>query len=272
MQIELLLSTQEIDATPDHAQLNIATAHAFALGSALAEMRTATTPDAHAAAVDAALHAASPSLRRVASLFAASWPTDIDVDDLLQEVLLEVTASLHLAPRGQTHVLAAWLSSLAFDTLHGLWEAARSDARRGRSTARAWSETRAADDSDEAVRVATNVGAHDPQVSRHEPAMTMLYHVLEALAPSHAHIIALRRSGHSWRDIGGELGVSTRTAQRRGVRALAAARALASRFAAEATISTDDSVLVDASLGRALVTAQTAATTKTDRPAAGRAA
>ncbi len=268
MQIELALSTHEIDDTPDCTHPDLPAARTFALGSALAEMRTATTPDAHAAAVDAALHAASPCLRRVATHFAASWPTDIDVDDLLQEALIEVAASLHLAPRGQTHVLAAWLSSLAFDTLHGLWDAARKDARRVRATTRSWSAARANVDSDEAVLLAMSVGARAPQPSRHQPAMTMLFHVLEALPPSHAQIIALRRSGHSWRAIGAELGVSTRTAQRRGVRALAAARALASRFASEAMISAEDSELVDASQGGAPSVPQDAANTKSDRRAA----
>lgn len=95
------------------------------LSKSLTEMRRARTPDSHALAVDAALNAATPTLHRMAWLFAASWPGgDVDVDILVHEALLEVAASLDTAPQTGVDILTAWLSGLAFATLHVMWSRA----------------------------------------------------------------------------------------------------------------------------------------------------
>ncbi len=135
MQLELLISPPEVDSTPASRNIEEAADHIGTLACALVKMRRARTPDEHASAVDAALNAATPSIHRVARLYAASWPSeDVDVEELVQEALLEVAAALHFAPRATGHILAAWLSTLAFHALHDLWNVAGGDESRRRST------------------------------------------------------------------------------------------------------------------------------------------
>lgn len=196
MQTELLLATPDTETPSINTAPCTSDDHVRALGTALDEMRKARAPGTHAAAVDAALNAATPAFHRVATLFAASWPTqDVDVDDLVQEVLLELAAALDFAPRGTTHGIAAWLSSLAFDTLHGLRDAARRNARGEHSTTRFWLAEGTAEFLDLDVPNATSIVGHDMEMPRQDPPTTLLHHVLEALPLSHARIVALRRSG-----------------------------------------------------------------------------
>lgn len=99
------------------------------LAARVAAAQVAQDPDAHARAVDAVLTAATPRITRIARLFIPSWPVaHVDVDDLTQEALLEVAASLHLAPCSSDSHTQAWLSVLVMQVLHDLWRVAVQDA------------------------------------------------------------------------------------------------------------------------------------------------
>lgn len=101
----------------------------LSLAALAAATRPAHDPDSHAGAVDAVLTAVTPRIMRIARLFIPSWPVaHADVDDLTQEVLLEVAASVHWAPCGSDDQVQAWLSALAMRVLHDLWRAAAQDA------------------------------------------------------------------------------------------------------------------------------------------------
>lgn len=89
----------------------------------------ATDPTTHAAAVEVALRIATPRIQRIARCYAAAWPDRaITADDLTQDVLLDVVAALPFAPRASDAACGAWLSALAFDTVHAAWRTAMQDA------------------------------------------------------------------------------------------------------------------------------------------------
>ena len=99
------------------------------LATRMVAMHAAQDPDSHAVAVDAVLRNVTPRIVRIARLFIPSCPVaHADVDDLTQEVLLEVAASVHWAPCGSDDQVQAWLSALAMRVLHDLWRAATQDA------------------------------------------------------------------------------------------------------------------------------------------------
>ncbi|MCC6772876.1 MAG: hypothetical protein IT360_16925 [Gemmatimonadaceae bacterium] len=99
------------------------------LASRVAAMHAAQDTDAHAVAVDAALTIATPRIVRIARLFVPSWPVaHVEVEDLTQEALLEVAASLHLAPCASDEHTQAWLSALVMQVLHELWRVAAREA------------------------------------------------------------------------------------------------------------------------------------------------
>lgn len=99
------------------------------LSTRMAAMHAAQDPDSHAVAVDAVLTSVAPRVGRIARLFVPSWPVaHVEVEDLMQEVLLEVAASLHEAPFTSDEQMQAWLSALVMRVLHDLWSAAVQDA------------------------------------------------------------------------------------------------------------------------------------------------
>ncbi|MCC6769775.1 MAG: hypothetical protein IT360_01070 [Gemmatimonadaceae bacterium] len=99
------------------------------LATRVAAMHPAQDPDAHAVAVDAVLTIATPRIVRIARLFVPSWPVGhVEVEDLTQEALLEVVASLHLAPFASDDHAQAWLSALVMQVLHELWHVAAQNA------------------------------------------------------------------------------------------------------------------------------------------------
>ncbi len=99
------------------------------LATRLAAMHVAQDPDSHAVAVDAVLTSVTSHIVRIAHLFVPSWPVaHVEIEDLTQEVLLEVAASLHEAPYTSDEHMQAWLSALAMRVLHDLWRAAVQDA------------------------------------------------------------------------------------------------------------------------------------------------
>lgn len=101
----------------------------LSLAALVAATRPAHDPDSHAHAVDAVLTAVTPRISRIARLFIPSWPVGhVEVDDLTQEVLLEVVASVHSAPCDSDDQVQAWLSALAMRVLYDLWRAATQDA------------------------------------------------------------------------------------------------------------------------------------------------
>lgn len=95
------------------------------LAAGVAAVHGATDADAHALAIDAVLTRVTPRVVEHARLFAPSWPdAHVEVDDLTQEVLLEVAASLDQAPCTNDAHTQAWLSALVTRVLHQLWRAA----------------------------------------------------------------------------------------------------------------------------------------------------
>lgn len=99
------------------------------LATRMVAMHAAQDPDSHAVAVDAVLTTFVPRIARIACVFAPSWPVaHVEVEDLTQEVLLEVAASLHEAPYTSDAHAQAWLSVLVMRVLHDLWRAAVQDA------------------------------------------------------------------------------------------------------------------------------------------------
>lgn len=99
------------------------------LATRVAAMRTASDPDSHAFAVDAVLTSVTPRIVNIARVFVPSWPVaHVAVEDLTQDVLLEVVASLHEAPYTSDAHTVAWLSTLVMRVLHDLWREAVQDA------------------------------------------------------------------------------------------------------------------------------------------------
>ena len=99
------------------------------LAARVAAVKAAKEPDAHARAVDAVLTAVTPRITRIARLFIASWPVaHVDADDLTQEVLLEIAASLHVAPDVSVEHAHVWLSALVMRTLYDLRRVATQNA------------------------------------------------------------------------------------------------------------------------------------------------
>jgi len=231
MQTELLLQS-EITSAPAVRNLPaIPSGLIDTLADALMRMRAARGCDDHAIAVDDALSAALPAVQHIAMIFASSWPTPVvDVDDLVQEALIELTASLAFAPRVRDQRLAAWLSALAFDVMHQLWETARV-SELAMAVAH---DTVAVVESSHATWAADNAVADfgDAHDSEHET----LDAVLRELSDAESLVLALRRDGHSWRMIARLVGTSPRGAQRRGARALAAARNVVHRPAGSSAI------------------------------------
>lgn len=116
MQLELF---PEVDAitvslTPD------------SLSRALTAVRAARSSDTHATAVERVVRIVTPRIQRIVACYAPAWPDRaVTVDDLTQEVLLEVIAAIHFAPRGSEARVNAWVSTLAFAVLHARWHAAK---------------------------------------------------------------------------------------------------------------------------------------------------
>lgn len=101
----------------------------LSLAACVAAMHASPNPDSHAVAVDAVLTGATPRIVQIARLFVPSWPVaHVELEDLTQEVLLEVAASLHVAPHTSDAHTQAWLSALVMRVLHELWRAAVQDA------------------------------------------------------------------------------------------------------------------------------------------------
>ncbi len=232
MQFALLLEP-EIVASPvitDLPQVPAGLTHT--LSAALIAMHAAQTPDQHAAAVDAALNAAMPTVAGIAQIFAVSWPTaDADAADLVQEALLELTAALAFAPRARDARLAAWLSTTLFDALHQLWAEECDSAMRVQQAQSAISE----ESERRWIESADATEAMDAAPNR-DPEGALLDAVLDALTARQRTVLVLRRGGFSWRAVAWALGTSVRRAQRFGARALSAARVLAARQRAQALL------------------------------------
>ena len=95
------------------------------LATRMVAMHAAQDPDSHAVAVDAVLTTVAPRIARIARVFVPSWPVaHVEAEDLTQEVLLEVAASLHEAPYTSDAHTHAWLSVRVTRVLHDLWRAA----------------------------------------------------------------------------------------------------------------------------------------------------
>ncbi len=100
-----------------------------ALAVRVAQVHAAQAPDEHAAAVDALLTAATPRVAQITQLFLPSWPeAHVELDDLVQEALLEVAASVDQAPCTSVGQTMAWLTDLVTRALHERWHLAMVDA------------------------------------------------------------------------------------------------------------------------------------------------
>jgi len=192
-------------------------------------LHTATDADEYAVLVDAVLRLILPRAEQIAALGMASMPPgQVEVDDLAQELLLEVTAALPFAPNTSVVALMAWLSTTLLDALHGMWRSAV-QARRRDAVARHLAAERAAE-------WATDIGHAIPDSEAGEDEVVRplndidskrrrdLALVLGSLDVREARLLSLRAAGHSWRAIGRVLRISARTAQGAHDRALVAAR------------------------------------------------
>lgn len=127
MQMSIFADTDlTVDVAPTR-RASRATRPSLAAGIAAAQ--AALDPDAHARAVDAVLTVATPRISQIARHFVASWPVaHVDADDLAQEVLLELVASLQSAPHLSDDHARVWLSSMVMSTLYELRREAMQDA------------------------------------------------------------------------------------------------------------------------------------------------